>query len=96
MATRDKQREVFIKLIDMQMAQHGLTYEDIKNEPNFYTKYTTTREKEAEWINEGVELIRKELKLNKKSAQIEMSWVVLQWGLRIPSEEYVRVDEEKR
>lgn len=92
MAARDKQREVFIKLIDMQMAQHGLTYEDIKNEPNFYTKYTTTREKEAEWINEGVELIRKELKLNKKSAQIEMSWVVLQWGLRIPSEEYIKAD----
>ena len=35
---RDKQREVFIKLIDMQMAQHNLTYEDIKNDPNFYAE----------------------------------------------------------
>lgn len=91
-ARRDKQREVFIKLIDMQMEQHGLTYEDIKNDPKFYTNYTTTPEKEAEWIKGGVELIRKQLHLNKKQAEIEMSWVVLQWGLRIPREEYERVD----
>lgn len=85
---RDKQREVFIKLIDMQMAQHGLTYEDIKNDPNFYANYTTTPDNERKWREEGIELIRKELKLSKKNAETEMSWVVLQWGLSIPSEEY--------
>jgi hypothetical protein len=91
-ARRDKQREVFIKLIDMQMEQHGLTYEDIKNDPKFYTNYTTTPERESQWIKDGVELIRKQLRLNKKQAEIEMSWVVLQWGLAIPREEYERVD----
>lgn len=85
---RDKQREVFIKLINMQMEQHGLTYEDIKNDPNFYRNYTTTPERERQWISEGIELIRKELKLSKKNAEVEMSWVVLQWGLTIPSTEY--------
>ena len=85
---RDKQREVFIKLIDMQMAQHSLTYEDIKNDPNFYTNYSTTPDNERKWREEGIELIRKELKLSKKNAEVEMSWVVLQWGLSIPSEEY--------
>jgi hypothetical protein len=85
---RDKQREVFIKLIDMQMAQHSLTYEDIKNDPNFYTNYSTTPDNERKWREEGIELIRKELKLSKKNAEVEMAWVVLQWGLTIPSEEY--------
>ena len=85
---RDKQREVFIKLIDMQMAQHGLTYEDIKNDPKFYTNYTTTPDNERKWREDGISLIQKELKLSKKNAETEMAWVVLQWGLMIPHEEY--------
>lgn len=91
---KDKQREVFIKLIDMQMEQHGLTYEDIKNEPNFYINYSTTPDNERKWREDGIELIRKELKLSKKSAETEMSWVILQWGLTIPSIEYSK-DEAK-
>lgn len=85
---RDKQREVFIKLIDMQMEQHGLTYEDIKNDPNFYTNYSTTPDNERKWREDGIALIQKELKLSKKHAETEMAWVVLQWGLTIPSTEY--------
>lgn len=74
------------------MAQHGLTYEDIKNDPKFYANYSTTPELESQWIKDGIDLIRRELRLNKKQAEIEMSWVVLQWGLTIPREEYARVN----
>jgi hypothetical protein len=87
---RDKQREVFIKLINMQMEQHGLTYEDIKNDPNFYLNYSTTPDNERKWRDEGIQLIQKELKMSKKNAEIEMSWVILQWGLTIPSAEYTK------
>jgi hypothetical protein len=92
---RDKQREVFIKLIDMQMAQHGLTYEDIKNDPNFYINYATTPDNERKWKEDGIALIQKELKLSKKNAETEMAWVTLQWGLTIPSEEYPNYIHEK-
>lgn len=92
---RDKQREVFIKLIDMQMEQHGLTYEDIKNDPNFYINYATTPDNERKWKEDGIALIQKELKLSKKNAEVEMAWVVLQWGLTIPSEEYPQYINEK-
>jgi hypothetical protein len=87
---RDKQREVFIKLINMQMEQHGLTYDDIKNDPNFYLNYSTTPDNERKWKEEGIGLIQKELKLSRKNAEIEMLWVILQWGLTIPSTEYAK------
>ena len=32
-------------------------------------------------MKEGTELIRKKLRLNKKMAEMEMSWFILQWGL---------------
>lgn len=89
---RDKQREVFIKLINMQMEQHGLTYEDIKNDPNFYTNYSTTPDNERKWREDGIALIQKELKLSKKNAETEMAWVILQWGLTIPSTEYTKAE----
>lgn len=87
---RDKQREVFIKLIDMQMEQHKLTYNDIKNDPNFSTNYSTTLDNQRKWKNDGVELIQKELNLSKKNAETEMEWVILQWGLMIPPAEYTK------
>ena len=36
--------------------------------------------------------LKKELKLSKKNAETEMAWVILQWGLTIPSTEYTKAE----
>jgi hypothetical protein len=82
MATRrDKVNEVFVELINMQLKPHGKTYDDVKGDPDWYMRYNTTREHEQSFMKEGTELIRKRLHLNKKMAEMEMSWFILQWGL---------------
>jgi hypothetical protein len=78
---RDKTKEVFIELINLQLAPHNKTYNDVINNPEWYMQFSTTREKENEFISKGIEILRSKLKMSAKIAQQEMSWFILQWGL---------------
>lgn len=81
MEKRDKQREVFMALVNKQLEPHSVNYDIVKKDPEWYMRYKTTVKAEAEFISWGVELIREKLKLSKKMAEQEMSWFILQWGL---------------
>ena len=91
MIKRDRQREVFKALVNKQLEPYGVSYEDVLDQPDWYMQYQTTSEKEKEFIKWGVNLIRKELKLNVKMAEMEMSWFILQWGLTTASS-YTELD----
>ncbi len=78
---RNKQKEVFIELVNLQLKPHGKSYEDVKGDPEWYMKYKTTRDSEKTFMSEGVSIISKKLNLTKKLAEKEMSWFILQWGL---------------
>jgi hypothetical protein len=92
MNKRDKQRNVFIQLVNKQLEPHGVTYEDVKDDPNWYMNYKTSREAEQEFVDWGVNLIREELGLTKVLAEREISWFILQWGLS-SSETYEETSE---
>ena len=81
MTNREKQRELFVELINEQLKDHGVTYEDVKSNPSWYTEYKTTPEKEETFIKYSVERIREVLKISKAAAEKEASWFILQWGL---------------
>lgn len=81
MNKRDKTKEVFVELINLQLKPHGKTYEDVAGDPEWYMKYNTTREDEHKFQEIGVQILRDKLKLTKKAAEQEMSWFILQWGL---------------
>lgn len=81
MANREKTREVFIELINLQLAPHGVTYKDVAEIPDWYMKYSTTREKEAEFINTAIGILRSKLRMSKAVAEKEINWFILQWGL---------------
>jgi len=81
MASRQKTKEVFIELINLQLKPHGKTYKDVKGNPEWYMQFHTSRDSEKTFVAEGVEIIRKKLGLTKKLAEKEMSWFILQWGL---------------
>lgn len=78
---RNKQKEVFIELVNLQLEPHGKCYEDVKGDPEWYMKYKTTREIEKNFMTVGVDIISKKLNLSRKLAEKEMSWFILQWGL---------------
>jgi hypothetical protein len=81
MTKREKQRDLFIELINYQLKDHGVKYEDVKENPSWYMQYHTTKEKEDDFINHCVLRIRDVLKISKADAEREASWFILQWGL---------------
>lgn len=88
MASRQKTKEVFIELINLQLKPHGKTYKDVVKENDWYMRYNTTREKEAVFIKEATKILKTKLKMSKAVAEKEISWFILQWGLTTNSENY--------
>lgn len=93
MASRQKTKEVFIELINLQLEPHGKTYKDVLSEPDWYMKYSTTREKEEQFIAEATRILKSKLRMSKTIAEKEVSWFILQWGLttKIDSEENTEI-----
>jgi hypothetical protein len=85
---RDKQKELFVELINKQLEPHNKTYEDVVNEPDWFRKYKTTRQKEKEFAQYAKQRIMKELKVGEKQAENEVSWFILQWGLSIDPSDF--------
>lgn len=83
MTKREKQRNLFIELINYQLKEHGVKYEDVKENPAWYMQYHTTKEKEDEFIKHCVSRIKDVLKISEVDAEKEASWFILQWGLTI-------------
>jgi hypothetical protein len=81
MTKREKQRDLFIELINYQLKDHGVKYEDVKENPSWYMQYSTTNEKEEDFIKHCVLRIQDVLKVSKADAEREASWFILQWGL---------------
>jgi hypothetical protein len=83
MTKREKTRNLFIELINEQLKPHGVSYEDVKDNPQWYMEYKTTKEDEEAFIEHCVNRIRKVLKLTKPMAVKEAQWFILQWGLTL-------------
>jgi len=81
MTKREKQRDLFIELINYQLKDHNVTYDDVRENPSWYMEYHTTHEKETEFIQYCISRIMKVLKVSKAEAERETSWFILQWGL---------------
>lgn len=98
MNKRDKQRNVFIQLVNKQLEPHGVTYSDVKDDPTWYMNYKTTRDSEREFMDWGSQLMQEELGLTQVLAEKEISWFILQWGLtssepyQAPAAEAVEVE----
>jgi hypothetical protein len=83
MTRREKQRELFIELINYQLKDHGLSYDDVRDNPAWYMEYTTTYEKEEAFIKHCVDRISSVLRISKSEAELETNWFILQWGLTV-------------
>ena len=84
--TREQKRQQAVIDIINQMfviAGHEVTYDDIKErKDDWFTDWTMTVAQSEEWRAWGIAYLRKNLKMNKVSAEKEMTWFNLQWGLK--------------
>ena len=83
MTKREKTKELFIELINEQLKPHGVTYEDVKEDPQWYMNYATDDETEKKFMDYCTKRIREVLKVNKSLAEKETQWFILQWGLTL-------------
>ena len=70
------------------IAGYDLTTADIGDRPNWFRDYTMTTEQEAQWLEEGATILvgttsRTTPNLDLCRAKVKMSWINLQWGLRV-------------
>ena len=86
MTKREKTKELFIELINEQLKKHNVTYEDVKEDPEWYMNYRTSVEDEEAFISFCISRIQEVLKFNKKMATKEAHWFILQWGLALEKE----------
>lgn len=84
--TREQKRQQAVIDIINQMfviAGHEVTFEDIKDrKDDWFTQWTMTTAQSEEWRAWGVAYLRKNLKMSKASAEKEMAWFNVQWGLK--------------
>ncbi len=85
---REKQKELFVELINKQLEPFGKKFEDVIDVPNWYMQYKTSYDKEREFAEYAKQRIMKVLGLNAKMAENEVSWFILQWGLSCDEAEY--------
>ena len=83
MGKQDKVRNLFIELINTQLEPHGVCYDDVSGDPQWYMNYRTTPELESKFIKHCTSRIQKELGLSEAMAQKEAGWFILQWGLAL-------------
>ena len=79
-------------LIDkmFEIAGHDVKYEDIvERKDNWFWDWTMTMAQRDEWMEWGVDYLRKNNRYTtKKQAEINMSWVDMQWGLKVSDYEH--------
>jgi len=82
--SREEKKQKAVKDIINKMfeiAGYEVTYDDIVGVDKWFQKYTMTVEQSEEWKLWGKKYLMKELRMYAKSAEREMLWVNLQWGL---------------
>jgi hypothetical protein len=77
----------------MSIAGYDFTYEDLlKEEDGWWSRYTMTQEQRDKWVEESINVLRKNLKWPKYKAKNQMVWVELMWGLRISDTDLSNTD----
>lgn len=77
-------RDLSIELINemFRIAGHDVTYDDIAGrQDDWYTNWTMTYEQSKQWEKWGTELLRKKMRFTKKSAENEMGFFSMGFGL---------------
>lgn len=80
-----KEEKVLTDLINkmFEIAGHDVKFEDIKDRKDaWYTDWTMTVEQNEQWKRWGIEYLRKALRLRKITAEKQMGWFSLNYGLK--------------
>jgi hypothetical protein len=90
---RSREQKINDAIVDLinemfKIAGHSVTYDDIVGRTdNWYEQWTMTESQYDEWITFGKDYLKKNLGMNKRSAEKEMAMMGLMWGLKFKKDE---------
>ena len=87
----EKKSQSVIDLINemFKISGHDVTYYEIKDrQDDWYAQWTMTEEQYCEWKTFGIKYLIKTLKLSEESAEKEMAWFGLMYGLKFDNPEF--------
>ena len=79
---KTKQDQTFLTLVNKQLEPFGKTYDDVKGDILWYTKFAVTPEQERAFVKWGCNFLQKALGLTRKQSEMEMDWFIMQWGIK--------------
>ena len=78
---------ILIELINKQLEPHKVSYTDIRDDSEWFMKYTTSKEEQSRFTDWAVYHLVEKLKISTKKAEEEVSWFILQYGLPLDKEQ---------
>ena len=96
LSREEKKNKAVVDLINQMfiIAGHDVTYDDVLGVEDWFQKYTMTVEQGDEFKKWGKKYLMKELRESAKSAEREMQWFSLQWGLTYSNwEDYHKINK---
>jgi hypothetical protein len=94
---QQKKDKAIIDLINQMfiIAGHNVTYDDIVGVDKWFEKYSMTVEQSEEFKKWGKKYLMKNLQMWAASAEKEMMWFNLQWGLTYSNwEDYHKINKK--
>lgn len=73
---------ITVTLINKELEKYHLKYTDIKNDPEWFAKYTATPQECEAWEKWGTKLIMQHVGVTEEVAKNTMSFFNLNYGLR--------------
>jgi hypothetical protein len=70
------------EILERMLSYNGLTIEQAKEIPQYYSKYTWTKEQENEWKDWAIKHLMKKCRMPKKLAEKEILWFNLNYGFK--------------
>ena len=78
-----KREDVFETLVTKLLEFHSLTREGLKDDKDWFHRYTWTTQDNETYRAWAIDLLRKKKKFRKALAEKEISWFLLSYGYRI-------------
>jgi hypothetical protein len=81
--TNSKEDEIMFLLKERHMTYADISPEKAKNDPHWMYKKPISEREYAEWIEFGVNTIISVMGVDRRKAEMEMSWVESKYGMRV-------------
>jgi hypothetical protein len=77
------EQNIAMHLIHKQLAYVGKTWDEVKDDPNWFQNNQLTKKQYAEWKEYSIKCIKEVYKFDYQQAALEFSWFDMGYGLSV-------------